>query len=563
LRLIINRGEIELKKISVKISGNHYEYNSGTSLEEISRNFGNSPIGTIVLGTVNSELKDLTYKVEEDAEISFLDLTTTNGQKAYKRSLSFLFIKATNDIFEEARVELCHTLSRGQYCKIINYPAINEQFVAKIKARMHELVQQDIPFVKEKLPLEYAIKLFQEETNRQEKITLFKNINKRNISLYSLDDYKDYFHGFLVPSTGYLRLFDLVLEDQGVVILCPRKDNPNKLTQHVPQPKLLKIFRETKEWAMVMGVNYVGELNQIIANKEYPELIRTVEALHENKIIKIADAIVSNPSKGRIILIAGPSSSGKTSFSKRLAIQLKVNGFKPVSISLDDYFVSREMTPLDENGQYDFESIYALDLELFNYHLKKLLEGKAVDLPSFNFKLGKREYNGNKLKIDANQPLIIEGIHGLNSLLTSSIPEDQKFKIYICPLTQPNLDYHNRISITDARLIRRIVRDNQFRGHDAQSTIKMWNSVRRGEERYIFPYQEKADAMFNSTLMYELAVLKKYVVPLLEKIGKTEEGYIEATRLLKFIRYFQDIEEEVDIPPTSILKEFIGGSRIV
>ena len=551
-----------MKKITVTINGEEYVYDSGISLEDISLNFGNNPIGTIVLGIVNNELKDLTYKVEEDAVINFLDLSTTNGQKTYKRSLSFLFIKATQDILKEARVELCHTLSKGQYCKIENYQSFTEQSVRRIKERMIELVAQNIPFIREKLSLEKALKLFY-ETNRKEKIQLFQNVDKKNINIYTLDNYKDYFYGYLVPSTGYLRLFDLVLEDQGVIILCPRKDNPNELTKHVYQPKLLKVFRETKEWARIMGVNYVGDLNQIIVDKEYPDLIRTVEALHENKIIKIADTIVSHPTKKNIILVAGPTSSGKTSFSKRLATQLKVNGLKPISISLDDYFVSREETPLDENGQYDFESIYALDLDLFNTHLKELLEGKEVDLPSYNFKLGIREFNGNKLKLIGNQPIIIEGIHGLNNLLTSSIPDEYKFKIYISPLTQPNLDYHNRISITDSRLIRRIVRDNQFRGHDAKSTIKMWNSVRRGEEKYIFPFQEKADAMFNSTLIYELAVLKKYVVPLLREIRKDEEGYIEAIRLLKFIRYFREIEEEIDIPPTSILKEFIGGSRIV
>ncbi|WP_114638064.1 nucleoside kinase [Desulfolucanica intricata] len=551
-----------MKKINILINGSTYEYDSGVILEDISKDFGNNPIGSVLLGIVNNRLRSLTYKIEEDAEVRFLDLSTTDGQKTYKRSLSFLFIKAVHDVLEEAQVELCHTLSKGQYCIIKNYPNFNEQDVKTIKERMQELVEQNIPFIREELPVEQALTIFK-DTNREEKIHLFKNINKEFINIYTLGDYKDYFYGYLVPSTGYLRLFDLVLEDQGVVLLCPKKSNPSELTKHMYQPKLLKVFRETKDWAQIMGVNYVGDLNQIIVDKEYPELIRTVEALHENKIIKIADEIISNPKKGKIVLIAGPSSSGKTSFSRRLAIQLKVNRLKPVTISLDDYFVNREDTPLDENGQYDFESINALDLELFNYHLKKLIEGEEVELPNFNFKTGKREFNGHRLKIGENQPIIIEGIHGLNNLLTSSIAEESKFKIYISPLTQPNLDYHNRISTTDCRLIRRIVRDHQFRGYDAKSTIKRWDSVRKGEEKYIFPFQEEADAIFNSTLIYELAVLKKYVVPLLKAINEDEEGFIEAKRLLKFIMYFRDIKEELDIPPTSILREFIGGSRIV
>lgn len=546
--------------INVTVDGEKLTYDQGITLAEIADD--RYQHHSIVLGVVNNELKELTYRLNDNADIKFLDLTTTDGQKCYKRSLSFLFVKAAHDIIKEAEIELCHTLSKGQYCIVKGCKNFNQHTVQKIKKKMLQLVKEDIPFIKETLPVKEAVKLF-EETGRWDKIHLFENLDKEHVSVYSLGDYKDYFYGFLVPSTGYLKLFDVIPEDDGVVLLCPKKSNPKELTQHLYQPKLLKAFRETKEWAGIMGVNMVGDLNEIIVKGRYSELIRTVEALHENKIIKIADEITAHPTKKRIILIAGPSSSGKTTFSRRLATQLRVNRLKPVAISLDDYFVDREDTPLDIDGNYDFESIYALDLALFNEHLQALLEGKEIELPHYNFKKGKREFHGNKLKITEEQPIILEGIHGLNNLLTASIADEYKFKIYISPLTQLNLDYHNRVSTTDSRLIRRIVRDYQFRGHKAKDTIKMWPSVRRGEEKNIFPYQEQADAMFNSTLIYELAVLKKYAVPLLQSVKKDEDGYIEAKRLLRFLMYFRDITDELDIPPTSIIREFIGGSRIV
>jgi uridine kinase len=549
-----------MTSVNITINGEQHSYEQGTTLETIANSIF-QPY-SVVLGVVNNKLKELNYQVTEDAVVRFIDLTTTDGQKCYKRSLSFLFVKAVHDILPEADIELCHTLSKGQYCILKGCANFNQRMVQQIKKKMLELVKQDIPFIREKLPIKEAIKLF-EKIGRQDKIHLFEHIDKECVSVHSLDDYKDYFYGYLVPSTGYLKLFDVIPEDAGVVLLCPKKGNPSELTEHMYQPKLLKVFRETKDWANIMGVNLVGDLNEIIAKKEYSDLIRTVEALHENKIIKIADEITKHPTKGRVILIAGPSSSGKTTFSRRLATQLKVNGLKSVAISLDDYFVDREDTPLDKNGQYDFESIYALDLKLFNKHLTALLAGEEIELPHYSFREGRRKPSGHKLKVSDKQPIILEGIHGLNNLLTSSVPEHFKFKIYISPLTQLNLDQHNRISTTDSRLIRRIVRDYQFRGHDAQSTIKMWASVRRGEEKNIFPYQEQADATFNSTLIYELAVLKKYAVPLLQAVKQDEEGYVEAKRLLKFLKYFKDLDDELDIPPTSIIKEFIGGSRIL
>lgn len=557
--MTIKRSDI-VGNINVTINGTKHEYKSGIKLEDISNDFQSSK-KNIVLALVNNEVKELTSIIEDNCEIKFLDLKTTNGQKVYKRSLSFLFIKAMHDVLNEAKVELCHTLSKGQYCLISNTIRFNKDIVKKINEKMIEIVNMDMPFTKNRLSRKEAIELFK-KINREDKVSLFKNIDKDFVNIYELDGYRDYFYGYLVPSTRYLKNFSLVYENDGVVLMLPRKENPDELEKYRYQPKLLKVFQETKDWSKIMGVHLVGDLNELIAKEEYPELIRTVEALHETKIAKIAEIIANHPTKRRVILIAGPSSSGKTSFSKRLAIQLKVNGLKPVAISLDDYFVEREKTPIDEHGEYDFESINSLDMKLFNEDLNKLLKGEEVELPFYNFKRGKREYNGHKLRIDKDQPLILEGIHGLNPLLTSTIPDEIKFKIYVSPLTQLNLDNHNRISTTDSRLLRRIVRDNQFRGHGAQNTIKMWESVRRGEEKNIFPYQEEADAMFNSTLIYEISVLKKYAVPLLSTITKNEEGYIEANRLLKFIQYFKTIDEELDIPSTSILREFIGGSRI-
>ena len=464
------------------------------------------------------------------------------------------------DLYPEVEVELCHTLSKGQYCVLKNINDFNSEHIRRIKDYMIELVKADIPFVKKRLSIPEALELFH-RINRPEKIHLLKNITKEYVNIYDFNGYIDYFYNYLVPSTGYIKVFDIVPEKEGVVLLLPQKSNPIRVSEYVYQPKLLKVFNETKTWGRIMCVSYVGDLNQMIVDGTYPELIRTCEALHENKISKIADEIAIR--KKRIILIAGPSSSGKTSFSKRLSLQLKVNGLLPISISLDDYFIERDNTPQDEFGKKDFESIYALDIPSFNHDLNDLLLGKEINLPTYNFAAGKREYRGNKLRISPEQPIVIEGIHGLNPLLTASIPEDDKFKIYVCPLTQLNLDFHNRLSSTDCRCLRRIVRDFQYRGMDARGTIDMWTDVRKGEEKNIIPFTEEADATFNTTLIYELAVLKKYAVPLLKTIQDDEPQFIEANRLLRFLEYFRDIEVELDIPPTSIIREFIGGSRIV
>lgn len=546
--------------INIEFKEKTYKVKKNTTLEEFLR-MSNYEYKNAVVGVVNNSIKELNTELTEDCFIDFFDLTNINGQKVYKRSLSFLFIKATKDILQEAKVELCHTLSKGQYCLINNTDRFNDDTLLKIKNRMVELINEDLPFTKTTLNRKEAINLFK-KTKRYEKIKLLENIEKDDVNIYILDGYKDYFYGYLVPSTGYLKLFDLVREDEGVVLLLPDKNNPDKLKKHNPQPKLLNVFTETKNWAKIMKINLVGDLNEQISDGKYGEIIRTIEALQETKISKIAEQIANDCEK-KVILIAGPSSSGKTSFSRRLAIQLKVNGLNAIPISMDDYFVDRDKTPVGEDGKFDFESIYALDLDFFNKQLSQLLNGEEIELPAFNFQKGVREFNGNKVKLDKNQIVILEGIHGLNPLLTSSIDDNSKFKIYVSPITQLNLDYHNRISTTDCRLIRRIVRDNKFRGHSAEKTIEMWDNVRKGEEKNIFPYQEEADAIFNTTLIYEISVLKKYIEPLLKNVDVNHKSYIEANRILKFIEYFKDIEDELDIPPTSIIKEFIGGSRIV
>ncbi|WP_330400298.1 hypothetical protein [Tepidibacter mesophilus] len=551
-----------MNKVKINIMDDIREYETGITLLEISKEYEEKYDSTIVLGVVDNNLRELTYKVETDCNVEFIDLTKQDGIRTYMRSLSFVFIRACEEMLSGCKVSVEHSLGKGLYCEINYDRDINEADIEKVKARMREIIDEDTLIEKKKLPIEEAIKIF--ETNEKNaKADLFRYKESDTVSIYKCGWIKDYFYGYMVPSTGYLKIFDLKYHNPGIIILGPKKEHPDKVAKFIDQPKLAQVYKEAEEWAKIMDVHKVAMLNHLIEDGDYGDVIRTVEALHEKKIAQIADMIVKNKEKSKVILISGPSSSGKTSFAQRLSIQLRVNKVRPVSISLDDYFVDREDTPKDENGDYNFESIYAIDLELFNKDLQKIINGEEIQVPYFNFKTGKREYRGNTLKVNEDQPLIIEGIHGLNDLLTESISEDNKFRIYVSALTQLNLDEHNRIHTTDVRLIRRMVRDNKFRGHSAIRTIQMWSMVRRGEKRYIFPYQENADVMFNSASVYELSILKKYVEPLLKEIDPNCKEYREANRLLKFLQYFVTIEDEGDIPPTSILKEFIGGSRLV
>lgn len=553
-----------MKRLNLNIEGKIKSFlieddSQGIKLEDIIHEIEDNYNGYITIASIDNKLKELTTIINEDCNIKFLDTNNSDGYRVYSRSLTLVFIMACEELYDNCKVTIEHSLSNGLYCEVHTSKVLTERDKDIIKAKMQEIIDKDYPIEKSVTTKKEAIELFKKH-NMLSKAELLNYKEYDDVKIYKCNNYIDHFYGHMLPSTGYLKVFDLIKYEGGFILIGPSEDNKYKLKEFIPQPKLSNIYLEMENWSKLMGVDTVLSLNKIIENKKYGDLIRTVEALQEKKLGNIAD-IIKQENK-RIILIAAPSSSGKTSFAHRLSIHLRVNNLSPVPISLDDYFVDRDKTPLDEFGNYDFESIRAINLERFNNDLRDLLEGKEVTIPRFNFKLGKSE-EGKKLKIEKNQPIILEGIHGLNPILTSSIPNKDKFKIYLSVLTQVNLDDHNRIPTTDLRLIRRIVRDNQFRGHDATRTILTWDSVRRGEKQNIFPYQEEADIIFNSSCVYELAILKAYVRPLLEKIDIESEAYSEANRILKFLQYFVELKDTSDLPPTSILREFIGGSKIV
>ncbi len=527
-------------------------------LEEFLPRFQPAHRAQIVGAVVNNEIKELNHKIDlPGTNVRFLDLTSEDGVRIYQRSLSFVFIRATMEIFYGCRVKVHHSLSKGLYCEFDYNRQLTHDDIGQIRKRMREIIEKNEPFLKETVSTEVAARLFNQH-GMDAKEKLMKYRRHEYIHLYNLGWLRDYFFGYMVPSTGYLKIFGLLPYDRGVILQHPTKYSPDAIPEFEEHPQLARIYSEAEEWAHILDISYVANLNERIETGRHGELIQVAEALHEKKVAQIADMITAKGA--RVVLIAGPSSSGKTTFAHRLMVQLRVNGLRPITLSTDDYFVDREKTPLDEEGNYDFESIDSVNVEQFNEVLTRLLDGEAVSMPIFNFMLGKQEFPGKILQIGPDQPIIIEGIHGLNDRLTAMISKNQKFKIYISALTSLNVDDHNRIPTTDSRLIRRIVRDSKYRGHSAQRTISMWPSVRRGEERNIFPYQESADAMFNSALPYELAVLKRYADPLLREIGEDEPEYAEAKRLLKFLHYFLIIEDESLILQTSILKEFIGGS---
>lgn len=554
-----------MKTITVNIDGLKKIYNienntDEIALEKIAKDYENEYKGYITLGVIGNKLRELSYNISDDCDIKFLDTTNPDGARVYSRTMTFIFIMACNELFNKKRVSIEHSLSRGLYCEVHKDEKLNQDDVINIKNKMQEIINKNYEIQKITTNRQDAIKIFT-ENDMLEKAELLKYKEHDDVKIYKCNNHINHFYGYMLPSTGYVKIFDLKLYKNGVILLGPSEENKDIPMKFIEQPKLSNIYQEAENWSKLMGIDKVTTLNKIIESNEYGEVIRTVEALHEKKLSQIADTIKEQ--QKRVILIAAPSSSGKTSFAHRLSIHLKVNNLNPVSISLDDYFVNREDTPLDEFGKFDFESIYAIDLDRFNKDLSDLLKGKEISLPKFNFKLGIREETGKKLKITESQPIILEGIHGLNPMLTASIKDEEKFKIYISAITQINLDDHNRIPTTDLRLIRRMVRDYNFRGYSAETTINQWASVRRGEKKNIFPYQEQADVIFNSACVYELAVLKKYAKPLLENIGKDNSVYIEANRLLKFLQYFVELSDISDIPPTSILREFVGGSKIV
>ncbi|ANX02004.1 AAA family ATPase [Thermoclostridium stercorarium subsp. leptospartum DSM 9219] len=548
---------MENKSITVTIDGKKYSVTKGSTLEQIKNDFYSDSKSIVVAAYVNNEIRELTYAVTEDCNITFIDLSTADGARIYERSLTFLLVKAFHDIFPGESLEICHSVSKGLFFEC-SVRGLDENGVKIIEARMRELVNMDLPFEKKTMPTEEAKQLFINK-NRPDKYGAIKYREKPYVTFYKFDDMEDYFYGYMVPSSGYLSLFRLEYDNGGIVLISPRTTNPNTIEEHDIPKKLFQIFSEYRQWVNILGVDNVGKLNDIVESGKADEFIRISEALHEKKIARIADMIAERKDRVKVILIAGPSSSGKTTFAQRLSIQLRVNGLIPVTISTDDYFVDKDKTPLDENGKPDYEALEAVDLKLFNEHLNSLIKGAEVSIPTFNFLTGKREYRGRKLRLGKDHVLIIEGIHGLNPRLTEEVSEDSKFKIYISAITSMRIDKHNRIPTTDLRFIRRIVRDYKFRGCPAEKTIELWPSVRRGEERNIFPFQEQADVMFNSSLIYELGVLKTLAIPLLSEIRPDQPQYAESRRLIEFLSYFLNIES-YEIPPNSILREFIGGS---
>ena len=486
-----------------------------------------------------------------------MDITSKIGMMTYVRTLQFVLIKAISELFPKVKISVEHSLSKGLFGEIDKNPELDIDDIYEIKSRMSEIIKADIPIRRIAFSKEQAIEIFT-RYDMQDKVKLLKYVTAKEIKLYELDGRYDYFYGMMAYSTGILKTFDLIYYEPGFILRYPTIDTPDRIPKFYKHEKLAKVFYEAAQWGEILGVGSVGSLNDEVVNGDVVNLIRVAEALHEKKIAYIAD-MIHQKEKVKLVLIAGPSSSGKTTFSRRLGIQLSVNGLIPIFISLDDYFVDRDITPRDENGEYDFESIYALDLELFNRDLELLLRGEETEIPTFNFMTGKREWHGNKIKIPDNGVVIVEGIHGLNEILTSSISKDSKFKIYISPLTQLNLDDHNRISTTDVRMTRRIVRDYLSRGYGVEDTLKRWPSVKRGEEKNIFVFQEQADVMFNSSVVYELCVLKKFALAELNKITEESPVYYEASRLKSFLNFFIDVDKDL-VPDNSIIREFTGGS---
>jgi len=538
--------------------GGKQRFPTGIRLAEVATTVKDSFPASIVAARVDNRVKELKEQPPAGSNVEMIDLAQKEGADIYRRSLTFLLLMATREVFPDCRLMVEHSLGKGLYCELQGNRSLTKDGVAAIERKMRKLVEDNIPFTKRRVPLNKAIEIFRSQ-GQTEKADLLRYRAKDYLNIYSCLDYQDYLYGYLVPSTGYLQQFSLKFYMPGLILRFPDEFDPHRLPPFVEQRKLFEVFREAERWCQILGVDTLATLNRTTETGGGKELILIAEALHEKKIAQIADQITAKSDQARLILVAGPSSSGKTTFAQRLRIQLLVNGMRPLPISLDDYFLDRECTPRDENGDYDFEALEAIDLELFNEHLTALIRGKEIELPSYNFTTGKREYLGRSAKLEPGQPLIVEGIHGLNERLTEAVPRGQKFKIYVSALTSLNVDYHNRIPTTDTRLIRRIVRDNQFRGHSAATTIKLWPSVRRGEEKHIFPFQEDADIMFNSALIYELAVLKELALPLIRQISPDLPQYAEACRLQKFLEYFLPLPH-TSIPSNSILREFIGQS---
>ncbi len=512
----------------------------------------------IVGAIINGELKELTYPISIDSRVRPISMSDTDGARIYRRSLTFLLEAAFEELYGDYLLTIDHSVSSGGFfCQVIKDGKVTEVDLSRLDSRMRKLVDEDIAFEREQVPLTEAIQYFKDHGN-EDKVRLLKYRQKDTLVLYSLGVHRDYHHGYMVPSTGYLQWFGLSAFGDGFVLQFPRRHAPKELSPMSAYPKLLTTFHQYGKWLNRLGIESLGALNDAISSERIREVILVSEALHEQQIADLAESVANQSASKRIVLIAGPSSSGKTTFSKRLSIQLLAQGLMPFPVEIDNYFVDREKTPKDENGQYDFEAIGALDTALFSDHLGKLINGQEIQMPRYNFKTGLSE-PGDVVKLQKDQVIVLEGIHGLNPNLIPGIPTDQTYRIYVSCLTQLNLDLHNRISTTDTRMVRRIVRDATERGYSAQQTIQRWDSVRRGEKRHIFPFQENADDMFNSALAYELSAMKPLAEPLLRQVPFGVPEYIEAKRLLAFLDWFLPVDSSL-IPDNSLLREFIGGS---
>lgn len=555
---------MEKEQCSVQIEGEYFSYPKGTDYETIAKDYKEKYPekykNDIVLVFVDGRLQELFKKVKQDCTLYFLTTAEPIGLKTYKRSMCLMLVKSIYDVAghdKVKKVRIHFAVSKGYYCTIEGDVVLNEEFLESVEARMRELVSQKMPIKKRDLHTQDAVALFNKH-GMYDKGHLFEYRRVSKVNIYSMNEFEDYYYGYMVPDAGYLRYFSLYLYEGGFVIQMPEREDPEYVPPFVPHSQLFHVQNNSLKWGDQQGIETVGDLDDITTKGDIRELIMVQEAMQEKEIAKIAETIASRR-EIKFVLIAGPSSSGKTTFSHRLSIQLRTNGVIPHPIGVDDYFKNREDTPKDEDGNYNFECLEAIDVKKLNEDLTKLLNGEEVSLPTFNFKKGCREYNKKPLRLGEQDVLVLEGIHCLNNQLTYSLPNANKFKIYISALTQLNIDEHNRISTTDGRLIRRLVRDVRTRGISGRQTIAMWPSVRRGEEENIFPYQEEADIMFNSALIYELAVLKQYAEPILFGVEKDSVEYLEAKRLLKFLDYFVGVGSEA-IPMNSLLREFIGGS---
>ncbi len=538
--------------------GRVFEAPVGTPLEAyIDEALGDSPVPAIA-ALVDGDLRELTYSIQHDARVDAVLLSDSDGVRIYRRSLAFLLVAAVRELFPEAQIFVEYSVPFGGFfCQVRGREQFSVKELAQIETRMRQIVAEDAPITKGRVPLKDAIDLIQAR-GEEEKVKLLLRRQKDYLILYDLHGTRDYFHGYMVPSTRYLRYFAIYPYPPGFLLQYPRRHRPTELLPMQEYPQLTAIFREYGEWLRLLGVDSVSALNEAAANGRIREVILVSEALHEERIAHIAGEITHRRGEVRLVLIAGPSASGKTSFSKRLSVQLLAHGARPFALEMDNYFVDREQTPRDENGDYDFESLGALDVPLFNRHLLALMNGEEMQLPHFNFKTGRREA-GKAVKLDPDHIIIVEGIHGLNPELVPDVPEECIYRIYTSALTQLNIDRHNRVPTTDTRLLRRIVRDATYRGYSAEDTLNRWGSVRRGEKWHIFPYQENADVMFNSALAYELAVLKPLAEPLLLQVEHTSPRYVEAKRLLTFLQWFEPCGPDL-VPDNSLLREFIGGS---